>query len=92
MEYQVINPNTGEIEVFETTVDVGLLEDYNAWVIENKLNPPTYSPQEYAKHLEIKKTLLAVNNALEYLDFYNTGTPFEKEMLDKLVRILKNEE
>jgi len=92
MKYETVNPNTGEIDSFETDVDIKLLEDYNGWVIENKLNPPTYSPQEYAKFLETKNNATAVSKALEYLEFYNKGTLLSKEMLDHLVRILKNEE
>jgi hypothetical protein len=91
MEYEVINPSTGEIESFETTVDVRLLEDYNSWVIGNKLSPPTYSPQEYAKYLETQKKILAVQMALEYLSFYNKGMPMETDMIDHVIKILKSE-
>lgn len=91
MKYEIVNASTGEIDSFETNVDIALLEDYNGWVIENKLNPPTYSPQEYAKHLETKNNAIAIEEALEYLEFYNKGTPLPKDMLDHLVKVLKNE-
>jgi uncharacterized membrane protein len=90
--YEIINPNTGEIVSFETSVDIDLLEEYNKWVIENKLNPPTYSPAEFARHIEIEATLKNVVKALEFIGFYKKGTAFHPDMVDTLERILKNEE
>lgn len=91
MKYHITNPTTGEIETFETTVDIDLLEEYNAWIIEHKLNPPTYSPQEYAKYLETKKALLALQRGIEYAQKYNVGAQWDAHMIESLLRILKNE-
>ena len=90
--YEIINPNTGEIVSFETSVDIDLLEAYNGWVVENKLNPPTYSPAEYAQYLEVQSAVKSVQKALEFIGFYNNGTSFHPDMIDSLERILKNEE
>lgn len=92
MKYHITNPTTGEIEEIETEVDIGLLEEYNAWVIDNKLNAPTYSPQEFAKYLETKKALLGLQRGLEYAQKYNSSAQLEPHMIETLVRILKNEE
>ena len=88
VKYHITNPTTGEIETIETKVDIGLLEDYNGWVIENKLNPPTYSPQEYAKHLELQSKIIAIDKALEFIE----GCDYDSPALNALVRILNNEE
>lgn len=60
-DYEIVNEETGEIESFKTSVNIQQLEDYNQWKIEQMLNPPTYSPQEYANHVETQraKDLLA---------------------------------
>jgi hypothetical protein len=84
---------TGEVIEFETSVDIQLLEDYNRWVVDNKLNPPTYSPQEYALHLESEQAKKTLANAIEMVEYYSTGnTPWGTEVVSKLLRILKDEE
>jgi hypothetical protein len=84
---------TGEVIEFETSVDIQLLEDYNRWVVDNKLNPPTYSPQEYALHLESEQAKKTLANAIEMVQYYSTGnTPWGAEVVSKLLRILKDEE
>lgn len=88
----MVDPNTGEMIEFETTVDIGLIQDYNRWVVENKINPPQFSPVEYARYIEDEKRKIAVDKAIEMIEEYNKGTPWEPEMLDSLLRILRNEE
>lgn len=90
--YEMVDPNTGEMIEFETTVDIGLIQDYNRWVVENKINPPQFSPVEYAKYIEDEKRKTAVEKAIAMIEKYNKGTPWEPEMLDSLLRILRNEE
>lgn len=93
MKYHITNPTTGEIEEFETTVDIDLLQEYNGWVIENKLNPPTYSPQEYARYLQTKNALEANEKAIAYADRnLRLGVQMDSEMIQTLIRILKDEE
>lgn len=93
MKYHITNPTTGEIEEFETTVDIDLLQEYNGWVIEHKLNPPTYSPQEYARYLQTKNALEANEKAIAYADRnLRLGVQMDSEMIQTLIRILKDEE
>jgi len=92
-KHEVVNMLTGEVIEFETSVDIQLLEDYNRWVVDNKLNPPTYSPQEYALHLESEQAKKTLANAIEMVEYYSTGnTPWGTEVVSKLLRILKDEE
>jgi hypothetical protein len=92
-KHEVVNMLTGEVIEFETSVDIQLLEDYNRWVVDNKLNPPTYSPQEYALHLESEQAKRTLADAIEMVEYYSTGnTPWGAEVVSKLLRILKDEE
>lgn len=91
-EYEIVNESTGEIEVFKTNIDIKQLEDYNQWRIDNRLNPPTYSPQEYAEYVENQKNKSIIVKAKNFLDAYNMGVPLPSDMLDHLERILNGEE
>ena len=92
-EYEVVDMLTGEIMKFETKVDIDLLEEYNRWVVDNKLNPPTYSPKEYAIYLESEKAKVQLAKAIEMMEYYlQSGTVWAPEMVEKLLRILKDEE
>lgn len=91
-EYEMINMLTGEVETFNTQVDISLIEDYNRWVVENKINPPTFSPAEYAQYIENIKRKQAVDEVIEKIEFYNKGPNWTKEMVDSILRILRNEE
>lgn len=91
-KHEVVNMLTGEVMEFETSVDIQLLEDYNRWVVDNKLNPPTYSPQEYALYLEAEQAKKNLSRAIEMVEKYNMGTQWSPQMLDSLLRILKDEE
>jgi hypothetical protein len=91
--YEFIDPQSGEIKSVETSVDIELLQEYTEWVIEGKLNPPEYTPVEFAKFVETRGRLKALDRGLEMLDFYAKGdAPWSKELLQTLVRILRNEE
>ncbi len=92
-KHEVVNMLTGEVIEFETSVDIQLLEDYNKWVVDNKLNPPTYSPQEYALYLESEQAKKILADAIEMVEYYSTGnTPWGTDVVSKLLRILKDEE
>jgi hypothetical protein len=93
VKYHITNPTTGEIEEFETTVDIDLLEEYNGWVIENKLNPPTYSPQEYAKYLELKQAKDLLAKIRDYIsDAVEERVLSGLEVLENVREMLDNEE
>lgn len=92
-KYEIVDPRTGELTEFETKVDIDLLEEYNRWVIDNKLNPPSYSPQEYAMYLEAESAKKQNAKAIETIEYYlQSGTMWAPEMIEKLLRILKDEE
>jgi hypothetical protein len=92
-KYEVVDTITGELIEFETKVDIDLLEEYNRWVVNNKLNPPTYSPKEYAVYLEAETMKKQVAKAVEMIEYYlQSGTVWAPEMVEKLLRILKDEE
>jgi len=91
-KHEVVDMLTGEVIEFQTKVDIDLLEEYNRWVVDNKLNPPTYSPKEYALYLESEIAKKQLAKAIEMVERYNIGTQWAPEMLDKLLRILKDEE
>ena len=90
--YEMVDPNTGEMIEFETTVDIGLIQDYNRWVVESRMNPPQFSPLEYAQYIENEKRKEAIDNAIAMIEQYNKGTLWEPEMVNKLLGILRNEE
>lgn len=66
-EYEMVNEETGEIESFKTSVNIQQLEDYNQWKIEQMLNPPTYSPQEYANYIESQKAKDLLSKVKQYI-------------------------
>jgi hypothetical protein len=72
-EYEIINEETGEIEVFKTSIDIQQLEDYNQWKIEQMLNPPTYSPKEYAEHVESERAKLILSKVRDYISLVDDG-------------------
>lgn len=90
--YEMVDPNTGEMIEFETSVDIELIQDYNRWVVENKINPPQFSPVEYAKYIEDEKRKINVESAIKMIEFYNKEALWEPAMMDSLLRILRNEE
>ena len=71
--------------------EIQFLENYIDWVNSRKLDPPTYSPAEYAEHLANMRNAQIVEKALEMINFYNKGTKWDGEMLDELAAILRGE-
>ena len=65
---------------------IKFIEDYLMWVNENKLDPPTFSPEEYSKHLrDIKNSQL-----LDLIfDIANSETSSSKA-IDSILLILKD--
>jgi hypothetical protein len=72
-------------------LEIKFLENYIDWVNSRKLDPPTYSPAEYAEHLANLRNAEIVEKALEMLNFYSKGIAWDPEMLDKLGEILRGE-
>lgn len=91
-KYEITNYYSGEVETFESSIDIDLIERYNSWVIEQKLNPPTFSPIEFAKYLEAEKTAESVHKAVEFIERYRPQTTWSESMFESLLRILRNEE
>lgn len=91
-KYEVVDDKTGEVIEFETKVDIDLLQQYNDWVIENKLNPPTYTPKDYAIYLEGENAKRQLAKAIEMAEFYNKGTVWDQSVVEGLLRIMRNEE
>lgn len=90
--YEIVDPITGEMKEFSTNVDIDLIQDYNRWVVENRMNPPQFSPLEYAQYIEAENRKEAIEKAIAMIEQYNKGTLWEPEMLDELLGILRNEE
>lgn len=90
--YEIVDPITGEMKEFSTNVDIDLIQDYNRWVVENRMNPPQFSPLEYAQYIEAEKRKEAIEKAIAMIERYNKGTVWEPEMLNDLLGILRNEE
>lgn len=81
-EYEIVNESTGEIETFKTGIDIKQLEEYNQWKINQMLNPPTHSPQEYAQYVEAEQAKVIVSKVKDYINLVDDG-----EMDATLIRI-----
>jgi hypothetical protein len=90
-KYEVTNMQTGEIEEIETSVDLDLLQQYNEWVVEQKLNPPKYSPREYAEYVEIQQLKANVLKAIDMINKYDYNVPWTPEMVASIREILEND-
>jgi hypothetical protein len=88
--YEYIDHETGEIVEYRSEIDLSLLEKYNQWTIDQRLSPPTFSPEEYAHHVSNELAKLRVAKAIEFIEAYNMGTVWEPAMIDSLLEILKN--
>lgn len=89
-EYEIIDEYTGEISTIKTEIDLGLLEAYNQWVVDRKLSPPTYSPQEYAEYLEGELAKIRLKKGIEFIERYDLDTSWVPDMYRSLLDILKN--
>lgn len=88
-DYEIVNESTGEIEVFNTEVDIKQIEEYNQWRIDNMLNPPTYSALEYAEHVENERAKTIVKEARDLVNYYsNAGCDLPYQILLTLKDIL----
>ena len=90
--YEMIDPRTGEVTVVETVIDIGPLKAYNEWVIENKLNPPRFEPEDYARHLEGVKLRESVDEVLAYIDTYEPVPGWPSDMPLHIKKMLTDEE
>ena len=91
--YDFVDPDSGEIKSLETKVDIELIHEYTEWVIEGKLNPPQYTPIEFARFVETRERLRALDRGLEMIEQYHASeAPWSVDMMQSLVRILRNEE
>lgn len=92
-EYEFVDQQTGELKSIETKVDIYLIQEYNEWVIENSLNPPKFGPVEFAEYVQTRDRLKALDRGLEMIEQYRgQEVAWSSEMLQSLVRILRNEE
>jgi hypothetical protein len=90
-EYEMINYATGEVETFETVLDLSILKAYNDWVVEKKLNPPTFSPEEFAREMEDLALRVKVEEALSYLVKYSMAETVPSDIVKHAIDILKGE-
>lgn len=91
--YEFVDQQTGELKSIETKVDIDLIQEYNEWVIENSLNPPKYGPVEFAEFVQTRDRLKALDRGLEMIEQYRgSELSWSADMMQSLVRILRNEE
>ncbi len=69
--------------------DIKFLENYLDWKSEKTLVPPTWSPEEYAEHLEQAENAKRIEAAIAMIDKYNMGVDWEPAMVDSLKKILE---
>lgn len=75
-----------------TNNQLKLLENYLDWKAEKLLVPPTWSPEEYMEHLQQEQYLKRIDKALEFIDYYNKGIAWDKDLVDNLRGILAGED
>lgn len=91
-KYEIVNQQTGEIELFETNVDIDLIEAYTDWRVNNQLYPPQYTPQEYAEYLSLTGARQKVEKALDYISkLIDDNDGLSVYELEELEEILRNE-
>lgn len=91
--YEFVDQQTGELKSIETKVDINLIQEYNEWVIENSLMPPKYGPVEFAEYVQTRDRLKALERGLEMIEKYHgSEVSWSPDMMQSLVRILRNEE
>lgn len=83
--YEMVDPRTGEVKFIETVVDIGPLKAYNEWVIENKLNPPRFEPEDYARYMEGVDLRKRVDNVLDFIETYDVGSPWPLQSIKKIL-------
>jgi hypothetical protein len=90
--FEDVNYETGEIEEFETSVDLDLLQEYNDWVMERKLHPPQATPREYAEYIEAKQLKDNVEKAIAVLQRYNMAESLPISIFNDVLDILNGED
>lgn len=84
-QFEMVDPKTGEMVTVESSVDIEQLRAYNEWVIENKLHPPRFEPEDYAKYLEgvrLRKNVDRVLALLEDVE-WQLGTQIRNILTDE---------
>lgn len=71
--------------------DIALLEAYNEWVVDQKLNPPRHTPGEYAEYLRHQRNEKIIEKALEMIVEYHKGIDWKPELVEALLGILRDE-
>lgn len=90
--YEMVDPRTGEVKFVETVIDIGPLKAYNEWVIENKLNPPRFEPEDYAHYLEGVRLRENVDKVLDYIKTYEFSGSWPNSIGLDIRRLLTGEE
>lgn len=88
-EYEMVNYATGEVETFETTLDLSILKAYNEWVVGKKLYPPTFSPEEFAREMEDLQLREKVNEVVEYLETYVKSPTVPAQIVEHAIELLR---
>jgi hypothetical protein len=88
-EYELVNYATGELETFETSIDLSILKAYNEWVVEKKLNPPSLSPEEFAREMEDVRQRNTVAEVIEYLETYTKGMSVPSDIVAHAIDLLR---
>ncbi|CAB4149139.1 hypothetical protein UFOVP536_47 [uncultured Caudovirales phage] len=83
--YEMVDARTGEVKFIETVVDIGPLKAYNEWVIENKLNPPKFEPEDYARYMEGVDLRKRVDDVLDFIRTYDVGSPWPLQSIKKIL-------
>ncbi len=91
-KFENVNFETGEVEEFETTVDLDLLQEYNDWVTERKLFPPQATPREYAEYVEAKQLQDNVQRAIAVLERYSMAETLPASIFNTVLEILQGED
>lgn len=90
--YEMVDPRTGEVQFVETVIDIGPLKAYNEWVIENKLSPPRFEPEDYARFMEGVKLQEAVGKVLDLIAVYEDVPGWPEDFPLMIKKILTDEE
>ena len=65
---------------------IKFIEDYLQWVNDNKLDPPTFSPEEYHVHLNNIKNQELIDEIILLIE----SSADAKKTIDSIILILKN--
>jgi uncharacterized protein YqeY len=71
---------------------VKFLQDYEAWKIEEKLvRQYNDTPTDYLKYLRNINNQTIIDNAIQFIEKYEKGSPWSKELIEDLASILRDE-